>query len=162
MKFSEIITRYDVTVHCPTLENAKTLLAAAHEKGLRWLDGKSFLEKDNYAFFESETCYALCRRTYNPYNYYSMYNYKIVEFYQVEFDEIQTLPEESIEEKLSKKSNKDLIKRWRYSGGVELEVIDNDIKKEIFDEINACGCIEYYKLITNEICTRFIKENENE
>lgn len=44
-------------IHCETEEQAIAICKLMHEAGFTWSDGVSYLEKNEYNIYESETCY---------------------------------------------------------------------------------------------------------
>ena len=44
-------------IHCETEEQAIAICKLMHEAGLKWRFGDSYLKKNEYIFYKSETCY---------------------------------------------------------------------------------------------------------
>lgn len=44
-------------IHCETEEQAKAICKLMHESGLTWMFGDSYLSRNNYDEYKSETCY---------------------------------------------------------------------------------------------------------
>jgi len=67
-------------VHCKTEELANELLAKAHEYGLRWSDGSSYLKNNHWIDEEENTCYRLSAGKLNNIISYQVRSYTIIEF----------------------------------------------------------------------------------
>ena len=44
-------------IHCETEEQAEAICKLMHEAGLEWKGGQSYLSKNYYGNYKSETCY---------------------------------------------------------------------------------------------------------
>ena len=64
-------------IHCETEEQAIAICKLMHEAGLTWRFGGSYLEKNEYSFYKSETCYFPADRQYDELSYAKQENYKI-------------------------------------------------------------------------------------
>lgn len=56
-------------IHCETEEQAKAICKLMHEAGLKWNSGDSYLSKNNYDSYKSETCYFPKSGEYSDLNY---------------------------------------------------------------------------------------------
>ena len=64
-------------IHCETEEQAKAICKLMHEAGLKWHGGDSYLEKNKYSFYKSETCYFPAEQQFANFNFYKQNNYTI-------------------------------------------------------------------------------------
>ena len=64
-------------IHCETEEQAKAICKLMHEAGLEWKGGESYMSKNNYHVYKSETCYFPKERQYDELSYAKEENYKI-------------------------------------------------------------------------------------
>lgn len=48
----------ELAIHCRTEEQAKTLCKAFDRMGRRWQSGCRYIDKTNYWYYETETCYS--------------------------------------------------------------------------------------------------------
>lgn len=82
--FDENLLKNDGTVVCCTTEEqANLLLQWAHNQGLKWGSGNSYLENNHWGAYCSEICYCLKKGSYGPRssfpsNGYSVYNFEKV------------------------------------------------------------------------------------
>ena len=64
-------------IHCETEEQAKSICKLMHEAGLEWKGGESYLSKNYYGNYKSETCYFPIDGQYDELSYAKEENYKI-------------------------------------------------------------------------------------
>jgi hypothetical protein len=64
-------------IHCETEEQAKAICKLMHEAGLEWKGGQSYLSKNYYENYKSETCYFPIEGQYDELSYAREENYKI-------------------------------------------------------------------------------------
>ena len=64
-------------IHCETEEQAKAICKLMHEAGLKWMFGDSYLSRNNYDEYKSETCYNPKKGQYAKFNFYKQNNYTI-------------------------------------------------------------------------------------
>ena len=64
-------------IHCETKEQANAICKLMHEAGLKWYGGDSYLEKNKYSFYKSETCYFPAEQQIANFNFYKQNNYTI-------------------------------------------------------------------------------------
>lgn len=64
-------------IHCETEEQAKAICKLMHEAGLKWNNGYSYLSKNNYDIYKSETCYYPAKGLYGDLDYSKKEGYKI-------------------------------------------------------------------------------------
>lgn len=64
-------------IHCETEEQAKAICKLMHEAGLEWKGGESYLSKNNYENYKSETCYFPIDGQYDELSYAKEENYTI-------------------------------------------------------------------------------------
>ena len=62
------IMQENVVVHCKTKEEAKELLAWADGQGMRWCNGGSYLNINEYSMYGDQTCYCLKAGEFGKYN----------------------------------------------------------------------------------------------
>ena len=75
MKVTDL--NYDECIHCETEEQANAICKLMHEAGLEWKGGGSYLSKNYYGDYESETCYFPIDGQYDELSYAKEENYKI-------------------------------------------------------------------------------------
>ena len=56
-------------IHCETEEQANAICKLMHEAGLKWVTGFSYLSKNNYGSYTSETCYLPSKGTFASLDY---------------------------------------------------------------------------------------------
>ena len=64
-------------IHCETEEQANAICKLMHEAGLTWMFGDSYLSRNNYDEYKSETCYNPKKGQYSKFNFYKQNNYTI-------------------------------------------------------------------------------------
>ena len=64
-------------IHCETEEQANAICKLMHEAGLTWMFGDSYLSRNNYDEYKSETCYNPKKGQYAKFNFYKQNNYTI-------------------------------------------------------------------------------------
>ena len=64
-------------IHCETEEQAEAICKLMHEAGLKWRFGGSYLSKNYYGYYKSETCYFPIYGQYDELSYAKEENYKI-------------------------------------------------------------------------------------
>lgn len=64
-------------IHCETEEQATAICKLMHEEGLKWIDGYSYLSKNDYDFYTSKTCYIPKLGTFSDLSFVKEKNYKI-------------------------------------------------------------------------------------
>ena len=64
-------------IHCETEEQANAICKLMHEAGLEWIDGDSYLSKNCYNAYKSETCYFPAERLLGGLDYAKEENCKI-------------------------------------------------------------------------------------
>lgn len=64
-------------IHCETEEQAKAICKLMHEAGLEWKGGESYMSKNYYGNYKSETCYFPIDGQYDELSYAKEENYKI-------------------------------------------------------------------------------------
>ena len=64
-------------IKCETEEQAKAICKLMHEAGLEWKGGQSYLSKNYYGNYKSETCYFPIDGQYDELSYAKEENYKI-------------------------------------------------------------------------------------
>ena len=64
-------------IHCETKEQANAICKLMHEAGLKWKGGQSYLSKNYYDTYKSETCYFPIDGQYDELFYAKEENYKI-------------------------------------------------------------------------------------
>lgn len=64
-------------IHCETEEQAKAICKLMHEAGLEWKGGQSYLSKNYYENYKSETCYFTIDGQYDELSYAKEENFKI-------------------------------------------------------------------------------------
>lgn len=64
-------------IHCETEEQAIAICKLMHEAGLTWCFGESYLSRNNYDEYKSETCYNPKKGQYCKFNFYKQNNYTI-------------------------------------------------------------------------------------
>ena len=64
-------------IHCKTKKQAKAICKLMHEAGFRWINGDSYLSKNFYHVYKSETCYHTKQGTYYYLDYAKEENCKI-------------------------------------------------------------------------------------
>lgn len=79
----EKIMRPNTVIHCKTKEQAKELLKWADSKGLKWCDGNSYLEENNWEKHREDTCYNLCVGAYSDKRDYKDCDYIILPYEEV-------------------------------------------------------------------------------
>ena len=75
MKVTDL--NYDECIHCETEEQANAICKLMHESGLEWKGGQSYLSKNYYGNYKSETCYFPIDGQYDELSYAKEENYKI-------------------------------------------------------------------------------------
>lgn len=73
-----------LVIHCDTEEKAITLLKAFDKAGYRWSNYEKYIEANYWKVYEYNTCYSNEKR-YADIKFYQNYNYKILEFKDIEF-----------------------------------------------------------------------------
>lgn len=69
----------NIVVHCKTEEEANDFCREMHKHGMRWNEGRSYLEKTEYYVFKEATCYS-GSGNYCYYDYYKRIGYIILEW----------------------------------------------------------------------------------
>ena len=64
-------------IHCETEEQANAICKLMHEAGLKWHGGDSYLEKNKYSFYKSETNYLPTDGKFGDLDYVKKENYTI-------------------------------------------------------------------------------------
>ena len=64
-------------IHCETEEQANAICKLMHEAGLEWKGGQSYLSKNYYGNYKSETCYFPIDGQYDELSYAKEEKYKI-------------------------------------------------------------------------------------
>lgn len=75
MKVTDL--NYNECIHCETEEQANAICKLMHEAGLEWKGGQSYLSKNYYGNYKSETCYFPIDGQYDELSYAKEENYKI-------------------------------------------------------------------------------------
>jgi hypothetical protein len=71
MQFNwKLILQPNTVVHCDTEEKAITLLAEAHERGLRWSNDRSYVNCNQWGIFKNKTCYKFTTGSFCDVDYY--------------------------------------------------------------------------------------------
>ena len=68
-----------VAVHCKTEEEAKDFCKQMDHFGLKWRNGYSYLENNNYRITQSKTCYSN-QGEFDKVEYYKDHNYHVLEW----------------------------------------------------------------------------------
>lgn len=76
-QFNPRILQEYIPVHCATEEQAITLLEWAHKCGKKWSGRNSFIEDNNWANYEEDTCYVIYEGTYGNTTYHNRYDHNI-------------------------------------------------------------------------------------
>lgn len=72
-------TENKIAVHCKTEEEAEDFCKQMHERGMKWSDGKSYLECTEYEYYRDKTCYTV-RGKFSYYDFFEKERYKILEW----------------------------------------------------------------------------------
>lgn len=84
------LVKSKVAIHCKTEEEAKQLLKWAHNQGLKWSDGQSYLGDIKYSRYKNNTCYSISNGGYSSISFYEPAGYDIIKFSSI--PEFQTNP----------------------------------------------------------------------
>ena len=76
----DLINQPNTVVHCETEQQAIELLTEAHNNGFKWLDGKKYINENNFDIYNNETCYYIYRGTYANIKYREEVGNKILKF----------------------------------------------------------------------------------
>jgi hypothetical protein len=76
----EKIMKPKTVVHCITEAQANELLKWADSKGLKWCDGSSYMEYNNWREYNQETCYYLYKGEFCDKKYYKAKGYTVLSF----------------------------------------------------------------------------------
>ena len=105
MKITDLTEKQ--AVHCTTEEEAKRICKIAHEQGLKWRDGFSYLQENYWETHKEQTCYDFNMGAFADIIYHKERNYEIISSTQI------------IEEPQPKKET-ELKKVWAWDNNVEL------------------------------------------
>lgn len=92
------ILKENTVVNCVTEEQARSLLKEAHEKGLKWCRGNSYLEKNHWSLCKENTCYDLLDGSFDSIDYCKE-NYTILTYVEVLLSEKENKEQPKIEKK---------------------------------------------------------------
>lgn len=111
-------------VHCPTIKEAQKFCKLLHEAGRKWCNGSSYLEYDNWSYYQENTCYNPSKDEFSNKSWYEERNYTIIpcsEFFDNDESKLKwswcSLDKPGI---------------WAYGGNNK----NSPIKKEVFSVIN--------------------------
>ena len=90
MKLTDLTEKQ--VVHCATKEEAKRICKIAHDNGLKWKNGDSYLDEINFEDYKEETCYSFNLYMYGHLYFYKQENYEIIPSTQIT-EEPQPEPE---------------------------------------------------------------------
>ena len=135
-------------IHCETEEQAIAICKLMHEAGLEWKLGESYLSRNNYDEYKSETCYNPKKGQYCKFNFYKQNNYTIYKAEQFlnqkkeimstvvninpETSEINITPKEGFEidlEKSDLKNGKVILKKVKEKYPSEFKDLGTDTFK---------------------------------
>lgn len=78
--FDELYVGEKLVVNCRSEEEANEFLKLADSFGYKWRNEDSYLYTNNWDTYEEDTCYHIYDGTYTSLDYFTKYNYKIVEY----------------------------------------------------------------------------------
>lgn len=118
-------------IHCETEEQAEAICKLMHEAGLEWKGGKSYLSKNYYENYKSETCYFPIDGQYDELSYAKQENYKIYKAEQFLTQETETMQTKITLANQSQEIN--IIPQE----GFEIDMENSDLKngKVLFKEV---------------------------
>lgn len=73
---------YDLAIHCDTEKKANKLCKAFGKMGIKWVNGVSYTDVNNWHIYKKDTCYAN-RREYSNLVFYLDMDYTVYEFEDV-------------------------------------------------------------------------------
>ena len=76
MKITEL--KENQVVHCKTHEEAERVLELAHEAGMKWRAGNSYIEDDNWGRYQEETCYKFTSGSFGRIPFFKSEGYEII------------------------------------------------------------------------------------
>lgn len=65
-------------VHCATKEEAKRICKIAHDNGLKWNTGRTYIGENNWEEYKEETCYNFNLNVFESLYYYKKEGYEII------------------------------------------------------------------------------------
>jgi len=137
MKKINELTENEV-VNATTLEDSERLCKMAHELGLKWKWGSSYLIENNWLDYEEEMCYDFNLGSYGDMGFYKDRNFKIYDAKEF-FDSNSEKPNDSINEQKKEYwgtiDNKSLINKTGYYEKCEVEQMLKTEQKTFFPEV---------------------------
>lgn len=118
-------------IHCKTKNQAKAICKLMHEAGLEWKGGESYLSKNYYGNYKSETCYFPIDGQYDELSYAKEKKYKIYKAEQFLTQETKTMQKKITLANQSQEIN--IIPQE----GFEIDIENSDLKngKVLFKEV---------------------------
>lgn len=148
-----------IAVHCKTEEEAKDFCRKMHERGMKWIDGISYLECTEYKHHRDKTCYTV-RGTFSYYDFFEGEGYKILEwsgYMEKEFTKADL--EDGMVVKYRDGSKRMVIKDFFI--GEDMCALKNawneDLKQRNFEELDIVGVYE----IKSGTCFKKILSDDN-
>lgn len=86
-----------VAIHCETKEEAEQLLSWAHDQGLKWSTGQSYLGDTAYSRHKNNTCYSILNGGYSNISFYESEGYDIIKFSSIPEFQTQPIPTYNID-----------------------------------------------------------------
>ena len=129
MKVTDL--NYDECIHCETEEQANAICKLMHESGLEWKGGESYLSKNYYGIYKSETCYFPKNGQYYKLSYAKDANYKIYKAEQFLTQDTKTMQTKITLSNQSQELNIIPLE------GFEIDLENSDLKngKVLFKEV---------------------------
>lgn len=104
MKLTDL--KQNQVVHCATEEEAIRICKIAHENGLKWIAGTSYIGENNWEEYKEETCYNFNNGAFEFIDYYKEEGYDII-------------PSTQIEDEPKQEQTQELKKVWAWDDDVE-------------------------------------------
>lgn len=140
-------------IHCETEEQAKDICKLMHKAGLEWKGGQSYLSKNNYVSYKSETCYFPIDGQYADLDYAKEENYKIYKAEQFLTQEKETMQTSNLQTLNSTiRINGDMKEiNIEPQEGFEIDLEKSDLKngKVLFKEVKEKYPTEFKDLGTD-------------
>ncbi len=151
-----------IAVHCKTEEEAKDFCKQMRGQGMKWRNGKSYMEKTNYEEYKGETCYAGSGK-FSLYRYYNSEGYEILEwsdYMQEEFTKADLKDGMVVEQR---DGNRYLVLAWlavRECGHNEISGYTNNL--EWYGTYRGGDIVKVYRIIPESLGSIeevFVKSN---
>ena len=123
----DLINQPNTVVHCETEQQAIELLTEAHNNGFKWLDGKKYINENNFDIYNNETCYYIYRGTYANIKYREEVGNKILKF-----EECKIMNKLLDVDFIIQKDNKTIV--------LDIKHMDESLRKGVSDPIIESNC----------------------